>query len=138
MNEAYATRYSVNPRAEKIQSRTPETLGITSTAKDSRVEIGEYHNGLHKQDTTEKLARLYINEIVARHGVPLSILSDRDSYFTSRFWQPLQKALGTRLDLSTAYHPKIDGQSERTIQTSEYMLRAWLIDFGGNWDTIYH
>ncbi|GJZ89377.1 putative reverse transcriptase domain-containing protein [Tanacetum coccineum] len=118
------------------QSRTPETLGITSTAKDSRVEMGEYHNGLHNQDTTEKLARLYINEIVARHGVSLSILSDRDSYFTSRFWQPLQKALGTRLDLSTAYHPKIDGQSERTIQTLEDMLRAWVIDFGGNWDTI--
>ncbi|GJT40460.1 putative reverse transcriptase domain-containing protein [Tanacetum coccineum] len=84
---------------------------------------------------TEKLARLYINEIVARHGVPVSIISDRDSYFTSRFWQSLQKALGTRLDLSTAYHPETDGQSERTIQTLEDMLRACAIDFGGNWDT---
>ncbi|GKD64208.1 putative reverse transcriptase domain-containing protein, partial [Tanacetum coccineum] len=59
---------------------------------------------------TEKLARLYINEIVARHGVPVSIISDRDSHFTSRFWQSLQKALGTQLDLSTAYHPQTDGQ----------------------------
>ncbi|GKD20260.1 putative reverse transcriptase domain-containing protein [Tanacetum coccineum] len=84
---------------------------------------------------TEKLARLYINEIVARHGVPVSIISDRDSHFTSRFWQSLQKALGTRLDLSTAYHPETDGQSERTIQTLEDMLRACAIDFGGNWDT---
>ncbi|GJY79361.1 putative reverse transcriptase domain-containing protein [Tanacetum coccineum] len=84
---------------------------------------------------TEKLARLYINEIVARHGVPVSIISDHDSYFTSRFWQSLQKALGTRLDLSTSYHPEIDGQSERTIQTLEDMLRACAIDFGGNWDT---
>ncbi|GKE16073.1 putative reverse transcriptase domain-containing protein [Tanacetum coccineum] len=84
---------------------------------------------------TEKLARLYINEIVARHGVPVSIISDRDSHFTSRLWQSLQKALGTRLDLSTAYHPKTDGQSERTIQTLEDMLRACVIDFGGNWDT---
>ncbi|GJY24436.1 hypothetical protein Tco_0398094 [Tanacetum coccineum] len=83
----------------------------------------------------ERLARLYINEIVARHGVPVSIISDRDSYFTSRFWQSLQKALGTRLDLSTAYHPEIDGQSEHTIQTLEDMLRACAIDFGGNWDT---
>nr|GEZ51727.1 retrotransposon protein, putative, Ty3-gypsy subclass [Tanacetum cinerariifolium] len=58
----------------------------------------------------EKLARLYINEIIARYGVPVSIISDRDSYFTSRFWKSLQKALGTRLDLSTAYHPKTDGQ----------------------------
>ncbi|GJU70980.1 putative reverse transcriptase domain-containing protein [Tanacetum coccineum] len=82
----------------------------------------------------EKLARLYINEIVARHGVPMSI-TDRDSHFTSRIWQSLQKALGTQLDLSTAYHPQTDGQSERTIQTLEDMLRACAIDFGGNWDT---
>ncbi|GJR19713.1 putative reverse transcriptase domain-containing protein [Tanacetum coccineum] len=74
--------------------------------------------------STEKLARLYIDEIVARHGVPVSIISDRDGRFTSHFWQTVQKALGTRLDLSTAYHPQTDGQSERTIQTLEDMLRA--------------
>ncbi|GKD19973.1 putative reverse transcriptase domain-containing protein [Tanacetum coccineum] len=72
----------------------------------------------------ERLARLYLNEIVARHGVPISIISDRDSRFTSRFWQSMQEALGTRLDMSTAYHPQTDGQSERTIQTLEDMLRA--------------
>ncbi|GJU89127.1 putative reverse transcriptase domain-containing protein [Tanacetum coccineum] len=82
----------------------------------------------------EKLARLYIDEIVARHEVPVSIISDRDGRFTSRFWQTLQKALGTRLDMSTAYHPQMDGQSERTIQTLEDMLRACVIDFGGSWD----
>ncbi|GJR10356.1 putative reverse transcriptase domain-containing protein [Tanacetum coccineum] len=78
---------------------------------------------------TEKLARLYINEIVARHGVPVSNISNRVSHFTSRLWQSLQKALGTRLDLSTAYHPETDGQSERTIQTLEDMLIACTIDF---------
>ncbi|KAI3828867.1 hypothetical protein L1987_02977 [Smallanthus sonchifolius] len=83
----------------------------------------------------EKLARIYIDEIVSRHGVPLNIISDRDARFTSRFWQSLQKALGTRLDLSTAYHPQTDGQTERTIQTLEDMLRACVIDFGGNWDS---
>ncbi|GKB81863.1 putative reverse transcriptase domain-containing protein [Tanacetum coccineum] len=62
--------------------------------------------------------------IVARHGVPISIISNRDSRFTSRFWQSIQEALGTRLDISTAYHPQTDGQSERTIQTLEDMLRA--------------
>ncbi|GJZ98205.1 retrotransposon protein, putative, ty3-gypsy subclass [Tanacetum coccineum] len=67
---------------------------------------------------------LYLNEIVARHGVPISIISDRDSRFTSRFWQSMQEALGTHLDMSTAYHPQTDGQSERTIQTLEDMLRA--------------
>ncbi|GJS09082.1 putative reverse transcriptase domain-containing protein [Tanacetum coccineum] len=66
---------------------------------------------------TERLARLYINEIVARHGVLVSIISDHNSHFTSGFWQSLQKAFGTQLDLSTTYHPQIDGQSERTIQT---------------------
>ncbi|GKD04603.1 putative reverse transcriptase domain-containing protein, partial [Tanacetum coccineum] len=60
--------------------------------------------------STEKLARLYTDEIVARHGVPVSIISDRDVRFTSRLWQTFQKALGTRLDMSMAYHPQTDGQ----------------------------
>ncbi|GKA63182.1 putative reverse transcriptase domain-containing protein [Tanacetum coccineum] len=60
--------------------------------------------------STERLAKLYIDEIVARHGVPVSIISDRDGRFTSRCWQTVQKALGTRLDMSTAYHPQTDGQ----------------------------
>ncbi|GJS05990.1 reverse transcriptase domain-containing protein [Tanacetum coccineum] len=84
---------------------------------------------------SDKLARIYINEIVARHGVPVSIISDRDGRFASHLWQSLQKALGTRLDMSTAYHPQTDGQSERTIQTLEDMLRACVMDFGGSWDT---
>ncbi|GKB20068.1 putative reverse transcriptase domain-containing protein [Tanacetum coccineum] len=62
--------------------------------------------------------------IVTRHGVPILIISNRDSRFTSRFWQSMQEALGTHLDMSTAYHLKTDGQSERTIQTLEDMLRA--------------
>ncbi|GKA79884.1 putative reverse transcriptase domain-containing protein [Tanacetum coccineum] len=82
----------------------------------------------------DRLASLYLNEIVARYGVPISIISDRDSRFTSRFWQSMQEALGTRLDMSTAYHPQTDSQSERTIQTLEDMLRACVLDFGGSWD----
>ncbi|GKD17223.1 putative reverse transcriptase domain-containing protein [Tanacetum coccineum] len=81
-----------------------------------------------KLPRTKKFTRLYINEIVARNGVPVTIISDRDSHFTSRFWQSLQKALGTQLDLSTTYHPQTDGHSERTIQTLEAMLRACAID----------
>ncbi|GKE15190.1 putative reverse transcriptase domain-containing protein [Tanacetum coccineum] len=68
------------------------------------------------------------------HGVPISIISDRDSHFTSRFWRSLQKALGTNLDMSTAYLPQMDGQSERTIQMLEDMLCACVIDFGSSWD----
>ena len=83
----------------------------------------------------DKLAKLYVDEIISRHGVPLSIVSDRDSRFTSNFWNGLQTELGTRLKLSTAYHPQTDGQSERTIQTLEDMLRSCVIDFGGSWDS---
>ncbi|GJR01628.1 putative reverse transcriptase domain-containing protein [Tanacetum coccineum] len=82
----------------------------------------------------ERLARLYLNEIVARHGVPISIISNRDSCFTSRFWQSMQEALGTCLDMSMSYHPQTDGQSEHTIQTLEDMLRACVLDFGGSCD----
>ncbi|GKE29494.1 putative reverse transcriptase domain-containing protein [Tanacetum coccineum] len=77
---------------------------------------------------------LYIKEIVSRHGVLISIISDHDSHFTSRFWQSLQSALGTQLDMSTTYHPETDGQSERTIQTLEDMLRACDIDFRKGWE----
>ncbi|GKC46995.1 putative reverse transcriptase domain-containing protein, partial [Tanacetum coccineum] len=82
----------------------------------------------------DRLARLYLNEIVSRHGVLISIISDRDSRFTSRFWQSMQEALGTRLDISTTYHPQTDGQSEHTIQTLEDMLKACVLDFEGSWD----
>ncbi|GJV36205.1 putative reverse transcriptase domain-containing protein [Tanacetum coccineum] len=75
-----------------------------------------------KMDSMEKLTLLYLKEIVCRHGVPVSIISDRDSHFTSNFWRSLQKALGTNLDMSNAYRPQTDGQSERTIQTLEDML----------------
>ncbi|GJU97141.1 putative reverse transcriptase domain-containing protein [Tanacetum coccineum] len=74
--------------------------------------------------------RLYLNEIVARHGVPISIISDHDSRLTSRFWQSMQEALGTRLDMSTIYHSQTDGQSEHTIQTLEDMLRDEGPDIG--------
>ncbi|GJZ77049.1 putative reverse transcriptase domain-containing protein [Tanacetum coccineum] len=83
----------------------------------------------------KKLARININEIVVRHGVPVSIISDRDGQFASHLWQALQEALGTKLHMSTAYHPKTDGQSEHTIQILEDMLRACVMDFGGSWDT---
>ncbi|GJS39757.1 putative reverse transcriptase domain-containing protein [Tanacetum coccineum] len=72
--------------------------------------------------------------IVARNSMPISIISDHDSRFTSRFWQSMQEALGTRLDMSMAYHPQTDGQSERTIQTLKDMLRACVLDFEGSWD----
>ena len=90
---------------------------------------------INVEDSLEKLAQLYVDEIVRLHGVPVSIVSDRDPRFTSRFWPSLQTALGTRLHFSTAFHPQTDGQSERTIQTLEDMLRACVMEFKGSWDT---
>ncbi|GJU24911.1 putative reverse transcriptase domain-containing protein [Tanacetum coccineum] len=74
---------------------------------------------IRENDPLDKLARLYLNRIVARHGIPASIICDRDGRFTSNFWRSFQKALGTDISMSTAYHPETDGQSERTIQTLE-------------------
>ncbi|GKB13740.1 putative reverse transcriptase domain-containing protein [Tanacetum coccineum] len=85
-------------------------------------------------DSMETLTRLYIKEIVYRQGVPISIISDHDSYFTSKFWQSLQSALGTQSDMSMAYHPETGRQSERTIQTLKDMLRACVIDFEKGWE----
>ncbi|WMV58222.1 hypothetical protein MTR67_051607 [Solanum verrucosum] len=81
--------------------------------------------------SAERLARIFIRQVVRIHGVPVSIISDRGHQFTSSFWRPFQDELGTSVDLSTTFHPQTDGQSERTIQVLEDMLRACVIDFGG-------
>nr|GEW46487.1 reverse transcriptase domain-containing protein [Tanacetum cinerariifolium] len=87
-----------------------------------------------EDDTLKKLTRQYLKEVVAKHGVLVSIISDHDGRFNLHFWKSLNKALGTRLDMSTAYHPETDGQSERTIQTLEDMLPACVLNFGKGWD----
>ena len=87
------------------------------------------------KDYLEKFAHLYVDEIMRLHGVPVSIVSNQDPRFTSRFWPSLQATLGTHLHFSTAFHPRTDGQSERTIQTLEDMLRACVIEFKESWDT---
>ncbi|GJW84448.1 putative reverse transcriptase domain-containing protein [Tanacetum coccineum] len=83
---------------------------------------------IRETDPLDKLARIYLKEVVARHGIPASIICDRDPRFTSNFWRSLQNALGTNLDMSTAYHPQTNGQSERTITSSRGYLRACAID----------
>jgi len=82
-----------------------------------------------------QLAEIYIREIVKLHGVPSSIVSDRDPRFTSRFWKSLQEALGSKLRLSSAYDPQTDGQLERTIQSLEDLLRICVLEQGGTWDS---
>nr|GEW26849.1 putative reverse transcriptase domain-containing protein [Tanacetum cinerariifolium] len=125
---------------EKIATEFITKLPRLSSGHDAiwvivdRLTKSMHFLAIREDYSMENLARLYIDEIVARHGVPTSIISDRDGHFTSRFWKTMQKALGTRLDMSTDYHPQMDGQSERTIQTLEDMLRACVINFGGSWN----
>ncbi|GKF13101.1 putative reverse transcriptase domain-containing protein [Tanacetum coccineum] len=88
---------------------------------------------MRETNPMEKLARMYLKVVVAWHGIPVLIISDHDGIFASNFWRLLQKALGTTLAMSTAYHPETDGQSERTIQTLEDMLRTYVIDFRKGW-----
>ncbi|GJW32455.1 putative reverse transcriptase domain-containing protein [Tanacetum coccineum] len=86
---------------------------------------------MRETDPLDKLARLYLKEVVTRHGIPISIICDRDPRFASNFWRSLQSALGTNLDMSTAYHPQTDGQSERTIQTLEICCAATILSTYG-------
>ena len=83
--------------------------------------------------TTKQLADLYIEEVVRRHGIPISIVSDRNTKFASKLWHGFQSAMGTEPCFSTAFHPQSNGQSERTIQTLEVALRACALDYVGTW-----
>ncbi|GJX58304.1 putative reverse transcriptase domain-containing protein [Tanacetum coccineum] len=99
-----------------------------------RLTKSAYFLPIRENDSMGKLSKLYLKEVVMRHGIPVLIICDRDGRFTSGFWRAFQKALGTRLDMSTAYHPQTDGQSKRTIQTLKDMLRACVIDFRNGWE----
>ena len=134
-----------DPRPLCCSSLTTAVGGTTDTnfvdsahptvARINRLTKSAHFLPINVEDSLEKLAQLYVDEIVRLHGVPVSIVSDRDPRFTSRFWPSLQAALGTRLHFSTTFHPQMDGQSKRTIQTLEDMLRAYVMEFKGSWDT---
>ena len=85
--------------------------------------------------SAENPAEIYGREVLAHHGVPVSVVSDRDVRFTSRFWKRFHDDMGIRLYFNTTFYPQADGQSEQTIQTLEDMLCACVLDFGGSWDT---
>ncbi|GJT85815.1 putative reverse transcriptase domain-containing protein [Tanacetum coccineum] len=110
----------------QIEAHKPENL-VNEDIGDRLTKFAHFLP-IRENDPLEKLARLYLNRIVARHGIPALIICDRDGRFTSNFWKSFQRALGTDISMSTAYHPKTNGQIKRTIQTLEDMLRACVID----------
>ncbi|KAK1406228.1 hypothetical protein QVD17_41517 [Tagetes erecta] len=156
MDEAHKSRYSVHPGSEKMYHDLKQLYWWPNMKADiatyvnkcltcSKVKV-EYQKpkGMLQQPEIpvwkwEQIAMDFVTNCLEHlpiampsgYGVPVSIISDRGAQFTSKFWGSLQKAF---VDLSTAYHPQTDGQSERTIQTLEDMLRACVIDFGGSWE----
>ncbi|GJU13955.1 putative reverse transcriptase domain-containing protein [Tanacetum coccineum] len=155
MDEAHTSRYSIHSGADKMYHDLRDLYWWPGMKRD----IAEYvskcltcskikaehqkPSGLLQQPKIsewkwEKITMDLVTKLPRSnggHGVTVSVILDRDGRFTSHLWQALQEALDTKLHMSTAYHPKTDGQSERTIQTLEDMLRAYVMDFGGSWDT---
>ncbi|XP_073317238.1 uncharacterized protein [Primulina huaijiensis] len=138
--EAHSAPYSVHPGSTKMYQdlrriywwpglpRTPKGYNSIWIIVDKLTKSAHFLP-VKTTFTMNQYAEGYVAEIVRLHGIPVSIVSDRDPRFTSEFWKSLHRALGTKLDFSTAYHPQSDGQSERVIQILEDMLRACIIDF---------
>ncbi|GJR29188.1 putative reverse transcriptase domain-containing protein [Tanacetum coccineum] len=155
MDEAHTSRYSIHPGADKMYYDLRDLYWWPGMKRDiveyvsrcltcSKIKAGHKKpSGLLQQPEIpewkwEKITMDLVTKLPRSscgHGVSVSIISDRDGRFASHLWQALQEALGTKLHMSTAYHPETYGQSERTIQTLEDMLRACVMDFGGSWDT---
>ncbi|XP_074313677.1 uncharacterized protein LOC141648867 [Silene latifolia] len=164
LTEAHSTPYSVHPGGDKVKGEhkiphgkvqsldVPEwkweiismdfIVGLPRTQKGNNMiwlivdRLTKTTHFIPMKDTWSKaeLAKAYVKNIVKLHGIPKDIVSDRDSRFISKFWQELQECMGTALKMSSAFHPAIDGQTERTIQTLEDMLRACVLEFGGSWE----
>ncbi|GJR00211.1 putative reverse transcriptase domain-containing protein [Tanacetum coccineum] len=156
-------KHGNHKQQDRTRSEATETIGSVGITRDTSMELGQYTIDfvmklprvvqgmtplwvivarltksaifvpMRETDPLEKLVRMYLKEVVTRHGIPVSIICDHDPRFVSNFWRSFLKALGTSLDMSTAYHPQTDRQSERTIQTLKDILRACVIDFGNGW-----
>ncbi|GJY41710.1 putative reverse transcriptase domain-containing protein [Tanacetum coccineum] len=155
IDKAHTSRYSVHPGADKmyydlwdlycwpgIKRDIAEYVSKCLMCSKIKAEHQKPSGLLQQPEIPKWKGNKIIIDLVTklpksntRHGVPVSIISDRDGRFASHLWKALQKALGTKLNMSTAYHPETDGQSGCTIQTLEDMLRACVMDFGGSWDT---
>jgi hypothetical protein len=81
---------------------------------------------------------IYMKEIARLHGIPKTIVSDRDPKFTSKFWKGLFNGFGTNLNFSTTYHLESDGKTKRVNQVIEYMLRMYVMDKPSKWEDYLH
>ncbi|GJW63771.1 putative reverse transcriptase domain-containing protein [Tanacetum coccineum] len=131
MHESHKSKYSIHPGPDKMYRDLKKLYWwpnmkaeIATYVIVDRLTKSAHFLPMKEPDTMEKLTRQYLKEVVSRHGVPVSIISDRDSKFTSHLWKSLNEALGTQLDMSMAYHPQTDGQNERTIQTYHTSIKA--------------
>ncbi|KAL5540178.1 hypothetical protein UlMin_043727 [Ulmus minor] len=133
LSEAHTTPYSIHLGETKMYQDLKERFWWSGYdaiwVVVDRLTKSAHFISIKTTFSLEQLADLYVQEIVCLHGVPKSIVSDRDARFTSKFWRSVQRAMGTSLNFSTAFHPQTDGQSERTFQILEDMLRACVLDF---------
>ncbi|WVZ89478.1 hypothetical protein U9M48_035881 [Paspalum notatum var. saurae] len=138
MKRAVAEYVAICDTCQRVKAEHQRPAGLLQPLKVPEWKWEEitmdFIVGLTRTQKGDKLAELYISRIVCLHGVPKRIISDRGSQFTSRFWEQLHNSLDTKLRFSTAYHPQTDGQTERTNQILEDMLRACAIQYGTSWD----
>ncbi|KAJ8749322.1 hypothetical protein K2173_018805 [Erythroxylum novogranatense] len=142
LEEARVAAYAMHPEWKWERITMDFVMGLPRTPRQhdaiwdivDRLTKSAHFLPVRESNTLDQLAQKYVAEIVRLHGIPLSIVSDRDPRFTSRFWKSLQTAMDTRLNFSTTFHPQTDGQSERTIKTVEDMLQACVLEFRGSWD----
>nr|GFC78393.1 Gag protease polyprotein [Tanacetum cinerariifolium] len=129
LTEAHSSPFSVHPGLPQTQRRHDAIWVVVD-----RLTKSAHFLPIRKDYSVSRLAEIFQQEIIRLHGTPSAIVSDRDQRVASHFWKGLQKAWGTRLKFSTAFHPQTDGQSERTIQTLEDMLRSCALKWTDNWD----
>ncbi|WVZ49106.1 hypothetical protein U9M48_000487 [Paspalum notatum var. saurae] len=139
LSEAHDTAYSIHPGSTKMYYDLKERFwwyGMKRVVAEyvAVCDTCQWVKAEYQRPAGARLAELYISRIVCLHGVPKRIISDRGSQFTSRFWEQLHDSLDTKLRFSTAYYPQTDGQTERTNQILEDMLRACAIQYGTSWD----
>ncbi|GJV87428.1 putative reverse transcriptase domain-containing protein [Tanacetum coccineum] len=144
MHESHKSKYSIHPSSEKMYQDVKKLYWWPNMKADIAAYVSKLTLQnlpilpIRENDPLDKLARLYLKRILARHEIPASIICDRDGRFTSNFWKSFQIALGTDINMSTVYHPETNGQCAEINfnfppKLSRNMLRACVIDFVKGW-----